>query len=76
MSELLNTNSSNIPLETCECGSKIWTQGIIIKKISALLSQSGKEEIMPIPVFLCSKCGELAPMFKKNAIFNELIGKK
>ena len=76
MSELLNTNNSNIPLETCECGNKIWTQGIIIKKISALLSQSGEEEIMPIPVFLCSKCGELAPMFKKDAKFNELIGEK
>jgi hypothetical protein len=74
MSELLNTNSPKVPLETCECGNKIWTQGLIIKKISALLSQSGTEEFMPIPVFLCSKCGELAPMYKNDKKFNELIG--
>lgn len=68
-----NKNATSNQFEVCECGNKIWVQGLILKKISALLSQSGKEEVMPIPVFLCSKCGELAPMLKNDPKFNEIM---
>lgn len=65
------TNTNNI--EVCECGNRIWTQGIVLKKISSLISQSGTPEVMPIPVFLCSKCGELAPMLKNDKKFIDLL---
>ena len=66
-------STSNNDFEVCECGNKIWTQGIILKKVSSLISQSGVPEVMPIPVFLCSKCGEIAPMLKNDKKFNEMF---
>lgn len=77
MDNLINVNqnapTTNNSIEQCECGNKIWTQAIILKKISPLISQSGTPEIMPIPIFLCSKCGELAPILKNDVKFNELL---
>jgi DNA-directed RNA polymerase subunit RPC12/RpoP len=45
-----------------KCGNKIFIQGYIIKKISAILSPTGKEVVAPIQVFNCGSCGELLPM--------------
>jgi len=42
--------------------NKIFIQGYIIKKISAILSPTGKEVVAPIQVFNCGSCGELLPM--------------
>lgn len=69
----LKNNITTSHIETCDCGNKIWTQGIILKKISKLISQSGTEEVMPIPIFICSKCGEPAPMFKNDPKFNDIM---
>lgn len=64
-------NNSNI--ETCTCGNKIWMQGYILKKISSLISQTGREETLTIPIFICSKCGEVAPMIKNDEKFIKII---
>lgn len=45
-----------------ECNSNKFTPVFIIKKVSALYSQSGKNEMMPVQLFECSKCGELIDM--------------
>ena len=45
-----------------ECENNIFIQGYIIKKISAILSPTGKEVVAPIQVFNCGSCGELLPM--------------
>ena len=44
------------------CENPIFIQGYIIKKISAIVSPTGKEVIAPIQVFNCGNCGELLPM--------------
>ena len=55
---------------TClECNNKIFIQGYVIKKISAIMSPTGEEVIAPIQVFNCGNCGEILPL---NEI-NELI---
>ena len=45
------------------------TESLIIKKISAILSPTGKEVIAPIQVFNCGNCGEMLPL----ADIDELI---
>jgi hypothetical protein len=40
----------------CSCGGIIFRQALVFKKISAILSPSGKEEILPIDVIVCEKC--------------------
>ena len=52
-----------------ECNNKIFIQGYVIKKISALMSPTGEEVIAPVQVFNCGNCGEILPL---NEI-NELI---
>ena len=48
---------------TCgKCDNKIFIQGYVIKKISAIISPTGQEVIAPIQVFNCGNCGELLPM--------------
>jgi len=48
---------------TCQkCENKIFIQGYVIKKMSAIVSPTGKEVIAPIQVFNCGSCGELLPM--------------
>jgi hypothetical protein len=59
--------SPNISIDTiknstvveCECGSKLFVEKMIIKKISPLVSPTGREEFMPIPLMVCEKCGKM-----------------
>ena len=44
------------------CGNHVFIQGYIIKKISAIVSPTGKEVIAPIQVFNCGNCGEMLPL--------------
>ena len=52
-----------------KCNNKIFIQGYVIKKISAIMSPTGEEVIAPVQVFNCGNCGEILPL---NEI-NELI---
>ena len=48
---------------TCmKCDNKIFIQGYVIKKISAIMSPTGQEVIAPVQVFNCGNCGEILPL--------------
>jgi len=40
-----------------ECGSASFIPSFFLKKISALMSPTGKEAIVPIQVYSCGNCG-------------------
>ena len=42
----------------CECGEKIFTQLARFKKIPALMSNTGKEQLYPIIITICAECGK------------------
>ena len=42
-----------------ECGNACFIQAFFLKKISALMSPTGKEAIVPIQVFSCGNCGAI-----------------
>ena len=46
-----------------ECGCKSFHPPFLIRKVSALLSPSGKESIIPIQVFACDSCGHVNEEF-------------
>jgi uncharacterized Zn finger protein len=50
-------NAKAVKCEQCEC--ETFSNVFIIKSISALLSPTGKEVNVPIPLFACSKCGHI-----------------
>ena len=45
---------------TCEnCGNTSFIQAFFLKKVSALVSPTGKEAIVPMQVFSCGNCGTI-----------------
>jgi len=47
----------------CDCGGVLFTEKMMFKKISAILSPSGKEETVPIQVVVCDSCGKVPTHF-------------
>ena len=58
----MNVDLKQIPWIKCPGGNLLWEKGMLFKKLSPLLSPSGKEELIPGEVIICKKCG-LVPRF-------------
>ena len=59
--------SKATPIKCDNCGNSTFKQTLIISKLSALLSPSGQETIIPTAVFACEKCGHVNDEFKNLA---------
>ena len=57
-----------MPEITCpECGFDNFMQTFKVKKVSMILSKTGKQEIVPIQTFICAKCKrQLLPKDMEN----------
>ena len=67
----MNISPENMIDITCaNCSSKYFRQVNAFKRLSALISPTGKEQIIPIPVFKCDECGFI------NEEFRPIEGKK
>ena len=47
-----------------QCGCKYFRQVNAFKRISALVSPTGKEQIVPVPTFRCDECGFINDEFR------------
>lgn len=74
--DLLNSANSTIsvnplkyPSVVCDnCGCETFIPGYVFKKIPGVaLGRGMEEQIVPIEVCVCSKCGELMPEYKAKA---------
>jgi len=43
----------------CKCGNDIFMPVMKFKTLSALVSPTGKEALIPIEVYICSACGAI-----------------
>ncbi len=44
----------------CEkCESEVFQPAVLLRRVSALVSPSGKETVMPVQVFACIKCNHV-----------------
>ena len=60
----LNIKASDLKDIVCEnCGGKYFRQVNAFKRVSALISSSGKEQIVPLPTFRCDDCGHINEEF-------------
>lgn len=62
----LNINLSELPYLECEaegCDSKVFTEAMMIKKVSKFMTGNKEDSIAPIPVLACAKCGHVNEMF-------------
>lgn len=58
----LDINQAN-DVVCSQCENKFFQPVLMFKKISALLSPTGKESILPIESFACTKCGNVNSEF-------------
>ena len=62
------------PNQKCDkCGNYFFIEAFALKEVSALLSPTGRNELAPIPIWICSNCGEPAPAMKNNKNFNIIV---
>lgn len=50
-----------------ECGNNTFDTVLILKKLSALLSPTGKQEVVPVQTLACHKCGHINKEFLPGA---------
>lgn len=61
----VRVNVTQLPNVQCEsCEGEVFQEGVFIKKLSALLSPTGEEAMVPIPTFVCAACGHVNEEFK------------
>ena len=60
------THATDIVCEKCEC--KGFKQTMMLKKLSALLSPSGQEAIIPVMAFACDSCSHINKEFEEAEI--------
>jgi hypothetical protein len=74
MSNLTPSQVQNAKNVACEkCNNEVFTQGFIIKHISALITQSGKDMMAPVPIFICSSCKHINKVFSEELKINQQI---
>jgi len=56
-------NVENIKCEKSGCGNETFSRSYIIKRLSALMSPSGMETLIPLQIFKCDKCGHINELF-------------
>ncbi len=60
------SKTSAIKCEKCE--NQTFKQSLLLRKLSALVSQNGQETLVPVQVFACEKCGHV------NSEFSDVSG--
>ena len=53
----------------CECGGMVFTEKLVFKMMSPLLSPSGQAEMFPLNAMICDKCGKVPSVFDPNNMF-------
>ena len=67
----LKINANDLKDLVCdECNGKIFKSVQMFKRLSALISPTGKEQIAPIPLFRCDDCGHINDEFLPNSDMN------
>jgi DNA-directed RNA polymerase subunit RPC12/RpoP len=60
----INVKASDLKDIVCDnCGCKFFRHVHSFKRLSALISPSGKEQIVPIPIYRCDECGHINDEF-------------
>lgn len=56
-----------------ECSNNTFTETYLLRRVSKFLvaTQSSKDQLIPIPVFQCSKCAHVNSEFMPEALKND-----
>lgn len=60
----LNISLDKTTAASCdECQNEVFQEGLLLRKASRFLTGTSQDAIIPIPVFICSKCGYMNDEF-------------
>lgn len=58
---------------TCDkCKGNTFTEVSLMRKVSAIMTGTGKPSYIPIPTFACSKCGNVNDEFVPEELKNKI----
>ena len=67
MENKINVDLSSATDVVCEtCGGRTFEEVALMKRVSALMSPTGKEAVVPIGTFACMACGHINSEFDPN----------
>lgn len=75
--ERLRIDPNALPWVSCICGGMIFDSGVMVKRVSPLISPTGREEIVPAEIILCRSCGKIPDFYatKLSGLPEELVAK-
>ena len=62
------------PNIVCECGCKTFAPAAILKKVSKIVTMTGRDEIVDIPVYVCTKCGQIPQEYLDKGNSSRILG--
>ena len=62
------------PNTVCECGCKTFAPAAILKKVSKIVTMTGRDEIVDIPVYVCTKCGKIPQEYLDKGNSSRILG--
>lgn len=62
------------PNIVCECGCKTFAPAAILKKVSSLITMTPHDEIVDIPVYVCTKCGRIPKEYTEKSNYARILG--
>ncbi len=64
MKQNINIDLNSVDNISCEeCDNETFIPAFVLKNVSALMSPTGKDTIVPIQIFKCSKCNHVNEKF-------------
>ena len=68
MTTVDNIDLSKTTIISCEsCGGKTFKQTMLLRKMSAIVSPTGQEALIPVAVFACEQCGHVNKEFSDSS---------
>ena len=65
--EKIKLDISKEPWSLCNAGESLFEGAVMFKRLSPFVSPTGKEELLPIDVIVCKKCGKIPQFFWEQA---------
>ena len=62
------------PNIVCECGCKTFAPAAILKNVSKIVTMTGRDEIVDIPVYVCTKCGKIPQEYRDKCNASRILG--
>ena len=64
------------PNIVCECGCKTFAPAAVLKKVSRFYTGTGRDELVDIPVYVCTKCGKVPTEYMEKGNAARIFGEK